>query len=62
MGNQEYYEMKLEVLRAIEDDKIETPHNIPVGIYAQEAMNLYICAWEDKDALAAVGLTPELVE
>jgi hypothetical protein len=62
MGNQEYYEMKLEVIRAIEDDKIETPHNIPVGIYAHEADSLYGYAREDKDALAAVGLPPELVD
>ena len=62
MGNQEYYEKKLEVIRAIEDDKIETPHNIPVGIYAQEADSLYGYARDDKDALAAVGLPPELVD
>jgi len=58
MGNQEYYEMKLEVIKAIEDDKIETPHNIPVGIYAHEADCLYGYARDDKDALAAVGLPP----
>jgi hypothetical protein len=62
MGNREYYEMKLEVIRAIEDDKIETPHHIPVGIYAQEAASLYYWALDDKDALAAVGLPPELVD
>jgi hypothetical protein len=62
MRKREYYEKKLEVIRAIEDDKIETPHNIPVGIYIQEANDLYNYAREDKDALAAVGLPPELVE
>jgi hypothetical protein len=62
MKNWECYEKKLEVIRAIEDDKIETPHNIPVGIYTQEAENLYGYALEDKDALAAVGLPPELLE
>ena len=62
MGNQEYYEMKLEVIRAIEDDKIKTPQNIPLGIYAQEAYSLYNYARDDKDALAAVGLPPELVD
>jgi hypothetical protein len=36
MGNREYYEMKLEVIRAIEDDKIKTPQNIPLGIYTQD--------------------------
>jgi hypothetical protein len=62
MGNREYYEMKLEVIRAIEDDKIKTPQNIPVGIYAHEADSLYNYARDDKDALAAVGLPPELVD
>jgi hypothetical protein len=62
MGNREYYEKKLEVLRAIEDDKIKTPHNIPVGAYTYEADILYSYAREDKDALAAVGLPPELVD
>ena len=37
MKNWECYEKKLDVIRAIEDDKIETPHNIPLGIYTQEA-------------------------
>jgi hypothetical protein len=58
----ECYEKKLEVIISIEDNKIETPHNIPVGIYIQEANDLYNYAREDKDALAAVGLPPELVE
>jgi len=62
MKNWECYEKKLEVIRAIEDDKIKTPNNIPVGIYTQEADNLYGYAREDKDALAAVGLPPELVD
>jgi len=62
MGNREYYEKKLEVIRAIEDDKIKTPHNIPVGTYIQEANGLYNYAREDKDALAVVGLPPELVD
>jgi hypothetical protein len=62
MKNWECYEKKLEVIRAIEDDKIKTPQNIPVGIYTQEADGLYGYAREDKDALAAVGLPPELVD
>jgi hypothetical protein len=62
MGTREKYEKKLEVIRAIEDDKIKTPHHIPVGTYIQEANALYNYAREDKDALAAVGLPPELVD
>jgi hypothetical protein len=37
MKNWECYEKKLEVIKAIEDDKIKTPHNIQVGIYTHEA-------------------------
>ena len=62
MKTWECYEKKLEVIRAIKDNKIKTPHNIPVGIYIQEANDLYNYAREDKDALAAVGLPPELVD
>ena len=62
MGNKEDYEKKLEVIRAIEDDKIKTPHHIPIGIYTQEAYILYEWARDDKDALAAGGLPPELLE
>jgi hypothetical protein len=62
MKNRECYEKKLEVIRAIEDDKIKTPHNIPVGIYAQEAGILYKWAQQDKDALTAAGLPPELLD
>ena len=62
MGNREYYEKKLEVIRAIEDDKIKTPHHIPMATYIQEASDLYKRAEKDKDALTAVGMPPELLE
>jgi hypothetical protein len=62
MGNREYYEKKLEVISAIEDSRIKKPHHIPVGIYTQEALNLYKYALDDKEALMAAGLAPELIE
>jgi hypothetical protein len=37
MSNLEDYNTKLEVIKAIPDDKIKIPNSIPVGIYNQEA-------------------------
>ncbi len=62
MGNQEYYEMKLEIITAIGEDQIKTPHHIPVDVYIQEAQTLYSWARLDKEALTAAGLSWELVE
>jgi hypothetical protein len=62
MGNQEDYEKKLEVITAIGNDRIKTPHHIPVHVYIQEADTLYCWAEEDKEALTFVGLSWELVE
>jgi len=62
MGIQEDYKKKLEVISAIKDSQIKKPHHIPVGIYIQEAENLYLCALNDKDALIAAGLAPGLIE
>jgi len=62
MGILEDYKKKLEVISAIKDSQIKKPHHIPVGIYIQEAENLYICALDDKEVLIAGGLAPELIE
>jgi hypothetical protein len=62
MRNREYYEKKLEVISAIKDSQIKKPHHIPVGIYTQEALDLYKCALDDKEALIAAGLASELIE
>ena len=32
MGNQEFYEKKLEVISAIDDSHIKKPHHIPVPV------------------------------
>ena len=62
MSNIEEYNMKLEVIKAIPDDQIKTPNSIPVGIYMQEAENLYIWCQDDKDELTAKGLDWTVVE
>jgi hypothetical protein len=62
MGKQEDYQKKLEVIRAIDDSQIKKPHHIPVGIYIQESVNLYMCALDDKELLINGGLDPELLE
>jgi len=62
MSNVEEYNTKLEVIKAIPDDQIKTPNSIPVGIYMQEAENLYIWCQDDKDELTAKGLDWTVVE
>jgi len=62
MGNRDDYEKKLDVLTAIGDGQIKTPHHIPVRIYLQEAGTLYQQALKDKEALISVGVPWELVE
>ncbi|MCP5108348.1 MAG: hypothetical protein GY950_33485 [bacterium] len=62
MGNREDYEKKLDVLTAIGDDQIKTPHHIPVSMYAGEAKTLYHQARKDKEAFIAAGFPWELVE
>ena len=58
----EDYNMKIEVIKAITDDQIKVPHHIPVGIYIQEAENLYNWCQDDKEELTAKGLDWKVVE
>lgn len=62
MSNLENYEAKLPVIKAIPDDQIITPSNIPVDTYVHEAEKLYLWCQEDKDALVARGLDWTLVD
>jgi len=62
MSNVEDYNMKLEVIKAITDDQIKTPNSIPVGIFNQEAEELYKWCQADKDELTAKGLDWTVVE
>ena len=56
MSNIEDYNMKLEVIIAIPDDQIKNPNQIPVGIYVQEAEDLYKWCIPDQEELTATGL------
>lgn len=60
--NKQDYDSKIDTIKAIEDDRIVTPHNIPVDVYVQEAENLYHWSRNDKDELTAKGTPWELVE
>jgi predicted PolB exonuclease-like 3'-5' exonuclease len=62
MRIKEAYKKKLEVIRAIKDSQIKKPHHIPVVAYTHEAETLYELALDDKEALMAAGLAPELIE
>ena len=58
----EDYNMKIEVIKTITDDQIKVPQNVPLGIYIQEAENLYRWCQDDKEELTAKGLDWTVVE
>ena len=62
MGIEESYQGKLDVLRAMEDSRVQKPHHIPVAVYIQEADDLYLSALEDREALTGAGLAWDVVE
>jgi hypothetical protein len=62
MEIKEAYKKKLEVISAIDDSQIKQPHHIPVATYIIEAESFYKLALDDKEALMAAGLSPELIE
>ena len=62
MGVRKDYQEKQDVIKAIENDQIKTPHHIPVAVYIQEADLLYHWCQADKEALTNVGLSWELVQ
>lgn len=61
MSNSQDYEAKIEAIKAIKANQIKAPKHIPVGLYAQEAENLYRWCQEDKELLVARGLSWDLV-
>ncbi len=61
MNNKKYYKKKLETLLAMAEDRVKIPVNIPVGVYIQEAENLYRWCEDDEGVLTAAGLDWELV-
>ncbi|TLX73736.1 hypothetical protein E9993_14860 [Labilibacter sediminis] len=56
MSNTEDYAAMLEEAKSISSENIKIPY-MPVGIYAQEAEDLYYWSTKDKDQLLAVGLS-----
>jgi len=62
MSKKDDYNLKLEVIKAIPEDKIISPRSIPVNVYIQEAENVYHWCQDDKDALVATGLDWKIVE
>jgi hypothetical protein len=61
VNDKENYDKKLEEIKAIEEDQVKKPNNIPVNVYIQEAKNLYQWCLDDKETLTASGLNWEFV-
>lgn len=55
MSNSENYEAILPQTKTIAKDAIQTP-NMPIGIYAQEAEDLYHWCQKDKEELTGAGI------
>ncbi len=62
MSKKDDYNQKLEVIKAIPEDKIISPRTIPVDVYIQESENVYHWCQQDKETLVATGLDWSLVE
>ena len=62
MSNLEDYNSKIDEIKKITDDQIKTPHNIPLGIYIQEAEDLYCWCGNDKEELTSKRLDWTVVE
>lgn len=61
MANNEDYNAKLDVIKAIPNDEIQTP-SMPVDAYLQEAENLKHWSTQDAAKLAVVGITQEMID
>ena len=62
MNQIDYLAQKIEVIKAIPDDKIISPGNVPMKVYIQEAEFMYKWCQPDKDKLIANHLDWSLVE
>ncbi len=61
MANIDDYNEKLDVIQSIPDEEAKTP-SIPVDVFLQEAENLYKWSLDEAEALAAVGITQEMLD
>jgi len=55
MGNKEAYDQMLNEAKALKKEEIQTPY-MPIGIYLQEAEDLYQWCIKDKEQLIAAGI------
>ncbi len=62
MSSKNDYEKKLDLIGAIDEKQIKHHRNIPVGVYLQEAANLYNWCQEDRKKLTTHGLSWQLVK
>ncbi|HOP31593.1 MAG TPA: hypothetical protein P5120_19320 [Spirochaetota bacterium] len=62
MNQIDYLAQKIEVIKAIPDDKIQSPVSVPVKVYIQEAEYMYKWCQPDKEMLMANHLDWSLVE
>ncbi|MCP4221434.1 MAG: hypothetical protein GY765_42805 [bacterium] len=53
---------KIEEITSMSVPKVISPDRMPIGVYIQEAKNLYHWSVPDKEVLAATGLPMELLE
>jgi hypothetical protein len=61
MANIDDYNAKLDVIKAIPDEDVQTPA-IPVDAFLQEGENLKHWSTEDAARLAVVGITQEMID
>jgi len=55
MGNKEAYDQMLNEAKALKKEEIQTPY-MPIGIFTQEAEDLYQWCLKDKEQLMAAGI------
>lgn len=61
MSNKQDFNATLSTAQALKEENIQTPR-IPVGIYLQEAEDLFQVALSDKSKLLATGLPEQIVD
>jgi hypothetical protein len=61
MANKEDYNAKLDAIKAIPNDEVQTPA-LPVDVFLQEAENLHHWSSEDAAQLTVVGITQEMID
>lgn len=61
MSNQSDYAAKLEAAKSLNPEEVQVPY-FPVGIYTQEAEDLYHWCKDDEAELTKAGLSAEVIE